>query len=145
MTIVLFLAKTGYNINEAVDIFAKACFTSGLQVQSCFTEGLQEFGADFSGYVKAEKTPIISRDFPDKADFVVSIGRDKEAMKAAGEGIIITTSKDAKKSKKLYPVESREPAFICGSLAKATGLTSLKNLKKVSDIKGFEEGFKAIR
>jgi len=150
MNAIVFFGKTGYNINVVIDIFAKACFESGLQVKSNYNERLQQKGADFQGFIKVDKEPIISKDFPENAQFgLVLGGREKESVKFLEEKANVITNGDKEIFKKVKAktniVNQNGVEFLCGALAKMTGMTSLKNLKKVSDRKGFEEGFKAIK
>lgn len=144
MTNILLFGKSGYNIEEVIKNFSAACFMSGLEVQSDF-EKAEQTEAPITGYIKVQKEKITDKDMPQKADFILIT--DSEAVKKLKEkdGQVISAVEIDRKITKSQRIEGSSTGYLCGSLAKATKLTTLKTMRKVLDDKDVDEGFKAIK
>lgn len=174
MTSFLLYGRGGQGIETATRILGDALFAGGLQVQDFVISGMEQRGFPVSGYVKAEKTPLLSKD-PPKADFMLvfdmTLSYDKLLKDCNEKAFVIFNSKDHVKNpllKKMgfraFFVNANEISYnylrivmpntaLLGALVRVHGKITMKSLKNsmqalpmtAENNQAFDNGFKSVK
>ncbi|MBS3050867.1 MAG: 2-oxoacid:acceptor oxidoreductase family protein [Candidatus Aenigmarchaeota archaeon] len=153
-----FYGRSGQGVETAVRLFSKACFQSGFYVQSFAFIGRGRRVFPVQGYVKIDKTPILSRQVEDPDYYVIldpTLGIEARPKDAKGAGHISMREKSIvlfnspekvvspvlkKRKVHTYHVDATELALahlkanipntvMLGALAKLFNKVSMKSLK----------------
>jgi len=174
MTNFVLYGRGGHGVETAARILGNALFASGQQVQDFVISGMELRGFPVSGYVKAEKTAILSKDTP-KADFLLifdlTLPYDRLLKECNEKAMVIFNSKDhiknpflKKQSLKTYFVNANEISYnylrtvmpntaMLGALTKLYNKITMKSLKNSiqqlsmqhENLQAFEHGFRSVK
>lgn len=173
MTNFLLYGRGGQGVETAVRILGNALHSSGMQVQDFVLSGMERRGFPVEGYVKAEKTPILSKDTA-KPDFLLvfdtTLPFDNLLKSCNEKAAVIFNSRDHVKNpllKKLpvksYFVNASEISYnymrtvmpntaMLGALAKINPKITAKSLKNAmqlpmqqENLKTFDEGYRNLK
>lgn len=166
-----FYGLSGQGVETAVRLFSKACFLSGLYVQSFTMVGRTNYGWPVKGYVKVDNTPILSKQIEDP-DFYLIMDQSFTDVKTLKEGSTVIFNSPAKvasdqlKKRKIktYSVDATEIALqqlkanvpntaMLGAVAKLYSKVSMKNLKTAMDadnlpkanMNAVEDGYRNVK
>lgn len=173
MTNFVLYGRGGQGVETSARILGNALFSSGQQVQDFVISGMELRGFPVSGYVKAEKAAILSKDLP-KADFLLvfdlTLPYDRLLKECNEKAIVIFNSKDHVKGTvkkagfKSYFINANEISYnylrtvmpntaMLGALAKIYNKITMKSLKNSiqqlpmqhENLQAFEQGFRSVK
>lgn len=159
--------RAGTGVRKSTEILCKSI--PGMCVQGQSTLSIARSQNAVAGYIKMDKTPILSVEYPETVDFLVIFDKNlsKDALKLAGDNtIVIVNSREKislKKGRKCHFVDadsisvmSRQAmyAIMIGGLAKINPQLSIKGIKKIIEtdypndktlLSMIDEGYKQVK
>ncbi len=165
-----FYGRSGQGVEKAVRLFAKACFMSGLYVQSFTFRSHDRRGSPVTGYVKTDKEPILSKSVEEPDFYIVFDATmiDPKTIKDNSTLILNAPQKPIsealrKKKIKIYSLDASEMALLTkvnkpntamiGGLTKLFSKVSMKSIRTAMDeehltrenVAALEEGYRGIK
>jgi 2-oxoacid:acceptor oxidoreductase gamma subunit (pyruvate/2-ketoisovalerate family) len=165
-----FYGRSGQGVEKAVRLFAKACFMSGLYVQSFTFRSHDRRGSPVTGYVKTDKEAILSKSVENPDFYIVfdSAMMDPKSLKDNSTLILNVPQKPIsealrKKKVKIYSVDATSIALLTktgapntamiGALTKLFSKVSMKSIRTAMDeehlarenVNALEEGYRNVR
>ncbi|HLC67725.1 MAG TPA: 2-oxoacid:acceptor oxidoreductase family protein [archaeon] len=164
-----FYGRSGQGVGRAVNLLAKACFASGLNVQSFTSVPSNRRGSPVVGLVKTDKAPILSRQLEEPDYYVVLDAKMMPKIKENSVLILNAPSKpisDALKKKKVkvYSVDATGIALtmlkanvpntaMLGAITKLFNKISMKSIRESLELgdmarentNALEEGYRNVK